>query len=157
MIFIVVETNYLPIIRLNWSKQLNLIKRIIPISNPQKRNFFNGYKHCFGEIRTLPKVHHITINQNITPAATPARKIPIALLDKLKLELQRMRRLGILELLSELTDWVNTLIIIVKKPRGKLRIWLDLKHLNQAIRRQHHKLPTVEELFSKMHNAKIRC
>ena len=68
-----------------------------------------------------------------------------------------MRRLGILELLSELTDWVNTLIIIVKKPRGKLRIWLDLKHLNQAIRRQHHKLPTVEKLFSKMHNAKIRC
>ena len=29
-----------------------------------------------------------------------------------------MGRLGILELLSELTDWVNTLIIIVKNREG---------------------------------------
>ena len=36
-------------------------------------------------IHLVPKVHHITINQNITPVITPARKIPTALLDELKL------------------------------------------------------------------------
>ena len=160
LLFIVVDTNSLPIIRLNSSKQLNLIKRILSISNSQKRNFLNEYKDCFGEIGTLPKVHHITIDQNIIPVVTPARKIPIALLDKLKLELERMRRLDIIEPVNDPTEWVNPLII-VEKTNGKLRICLDPKHLNQAIKRQHYKLPTAEELFSEMHHAiffyRIRC
>ena len=124
------------------------------ISNFQKRNFLNESKDCFGEIGTLPKVHHITIDQNITPVVTPAWKIPIALLDKLKLELEGMRRLDIIEPVNEPTEWVNPLII-VEKPNGKLRICLDSKHLNQAIKRQHYKLPTAEELFSEMHHAKF--
>ena len=44
----------------------------------------------FGEISTLPIVQHITINQKITPVATPARKTPIAVIDKLKMEFERM-------------------------------------------------------------------
>ena len=97
LLFIVADTNSLPIIGMNSRKQLNLNKRILSISNFQKQNFLNEYKDCFGEIGTLCKVHHITIDQNITPAVTPARNIPIALLDKLKLELKRMRRLDIIE------------------------------------------------------------
>ena len=93
LLFIVADTNSPPIIGLNSSKQLNLIKRILSISNSQKRNFLNEYTDCFGEIGTLPQVHHITVDQNITPVVTPVRKIPIALLDKQKLELERMRRL----------------------------------------------------------------
>ena len=152
LLFVVADTNSLPIIGLNSSKQLNLIKRILSISNSQKRNFLNEYKDCFGEIGTLPKVHHITIDQNITSVVTPARKITIVLLDKLKLELERMQRLDIIQPVNEPTEWVN-LLIIVEKPNGKPRICLDPRHLNQAIKRQHYKLPTAEELFSGMHHA----
>ena len=90
ILFIVADTNSLPVIGLNSSKQLNLIKRIFSISNSQKQDFLNEYKDCFGEIGTLHNVHHITIDQNITPVVTHAWKIPIALLDKLKLEFERM-------------------------------------------------------------------
>ena len=154
LLLIVADTNSPPIIGINSSKQLNLIKRILSISNSQKRDFLNEYKDCFGEKGTLPKVHHITIDQNITPVVTPARKIPIALLDKLKLELERMRGPDIIEPVNEPTEWVNPLII-VEKPNSKLRICLDPKHLNQAIKCQHYKLPTAEELFSEMHHAKF--
>ena len=34
-------------------------------SNSRKHNFLNKYKDCFGEIGTLPIVHHVTIDQNI--------------------------------------------------------------------------------------------
>ena len=97
LLFIVADTNSPPIIGMNSSKQLNLSKRILSISNFQKQNFLNEYKDYFVEIGTLCKVHHITINQSITPAVTPARNIPIALPDKLKLELERMQRLDIVE------------------------------------------------------------
>ena len=154
LLFIVTDTNSMPIIGLNSSKQLNLIKRILSISNSQKRDFLNEYKDCFSEIGTLPKIHHITIDQNITPVVTPARKILIALLDKLKLELERMRRLDIIEQVNEPTEWVNPLLI-VEKSNGKLRICLDPKHLNQAIKHQHYKLSTAEKLTSEMHHAKF--
>ena len=99
-------------------------------------------------------MHHITTDQNITPVVTPTRKLPIALLDKLKLELERMQRLDIIEPVNEPTEWVNPLII-VEKPNGKPQICLDPKHLNQAIKHQHYKLPTAEELFSEIHHAKF--
>ena len=104
LLFIIADANSPPVIGLNSSKQLNLIKRILSISNSQKRNFLNKYKDCFGEIGTLHKVHHITIDQNITLFVTLARKIPIALLCKLKLELERMRRLDKIEPVSETTE-----------------------------------------------------
>ena len=103
----------------------------------------NEYKDSFSEIGTLPKVHHITIDQNVIPVVTPARKIPTALLDKLKLELEIMRRPETIEPVNEPTEWVNPLKI-VEKPNGKPRICLDPKHLNQAIKRQDYKLPTAE-------------
>ena len=82
LLFIVADTNSLTILGLNSSKQLNLITRMLSIANSQKCNFLSEYKDCFGEIGTLPKVHHITIHQNITPVVTPAKKNPIVLLDK---------------------------------------------------------------------------
>lgn len=69
---------------------MKLFKRILSISNSQKCNFLDRYKYCFGEISTLPKVQHITINQKITPVVTPARTTPISLIDKLKIEFERM-------------------------------------------------------------------
>ena len=62
LLYITTDTNSKPIIGLNSNKQLNLIKTILSISNSQKRNFLDEYKDCFGEIGTLPKVHHITTN-----------------------------------------------------------------------------------------------
>ena len=63
-----------------------------------------------------------------------------------------MKKLDIIEPVSEPIEWVNPLIM-VEKPNGKLYICLDPNHLNQVIRRQHYKLLTAEDPFSKMHNA----
>ena len=137
LLFIVADTNFFLIIGQKFSRQSNPIKRKRSVSNSQKYN-----------------IHHITVDQNIATFITPARKIPITLLDKLKFELEIMQRLVIIEPISELTEWVNP-FVIVEKPNGKLRICIDFKHLNQAARYQHCKPPTSEELFSKMHNVKF--
>lgn len=76
LLFIVADTNYL---------RIDLIQIILSVSNSQKHNFLYEFKVCFGE-----KVHYITIDQNLTSFITPAGKILIALLDKVKLELEIM-------------------------------------------------------------------
>ena len=156
LLFSVVDTNFLRIKGPNSSRQLNLIERKPSISNSEKRNFWNvnPWRHtsCFGEIRTLWKALLITIDQNITAVITPARKTLIAMLDQLKSELEIVQRPEIVWSVSELTKWINPLVI-VKKPNGKLGICGDPKNLNQSIKCQHCKFPTAEEFFSKMDNA----
>ena len=63
----------------------------------------------------------------------PPRKIPYALKDPLNKELDRMEKLGIIEKVEKSTDWVNALVV-VSKPNGNLRVCLDPRPLNQAIK-----------------------
>ncbi len=61
--------------------------------------------------------------------------------------------LNVIEPVEKPTEWVNALVI-VSKPNGKLRICLDPRPLNKAIKRQHHRLPTTEEIIFEMSGAR---
>ena len=87
-----------------------------------------------------------------TPTISPAKRVPIAFRDKMKFELHGIIKLDVIEPISEPTEWVNPLVI-VEKPNEKLRVCLDRRDLSKAIKRQHYKLPTAEELFSDMTGA----
>ena len=82
----------------------------------------------------------------------PPGRIPIALMGKLKDELNRMEKLSIIEKDSHPTDWVN--IVIAEKSSGSIRVCLDPKQLNKAIKRHYYQLPTPEEIFSQMAGSK---
>ena len=56
-----------------------------------------------------------------------------------------MECLGVITHVDEPTDWVSS-ITYVQKANGELRLCLDPRDLNEAIRRDHHKTPTVEEV-----------
>ena len=60
--------------------------------------------------------------------------------------------MDIIEPVQKPTDWVNGLVL-VEKPNGKLRVCLDPRPLNKAIKREHLHLPTAEEIFSQMSGA----
>ena len=112
----------------------------------------NEFGHCFGEIGCLSKPYHITLKPDITPVVHPPRKVPISMWGKLKKELEHMVDLNIITPVTEPTDWVNSLVV-VEKPNGSLRICLDPRDLNQAIKHQHYKLPTTEDILSQMAGA----
>ena len=83
----------------------------------------------------------------------PPRKIPYAMLDRLEDELDRMDKLAVIVPVKEPSEWVNSMVV-VEKPGGALRICLDPKNLNKAIRRHHFQLPTTEETLDKMSGSK---
>jgi len=51
------------------------------------------------------------------------------------------------------TDWVSSLVI-VDKP-NKLRLCIDPKDLNKAIRRPHYTMPTIDKITPDLAGAKI--
>ena len=89
----------------------------------------------------------------LTPVINPLRTIPAALQDRGKAELEDMERRGVIRKVEEPTDWVSSMAI-VQKPGGSLRICLDPRHLNKAIKQEHFQLPTIEYITTRMANAK---
>ena len=152
LLFIVADTDSPSILGLKSCEKLNLISRVMEINSEFDNEIFETFNDCFGDLGTLPKTHHITINENVNPVVHAARRVPFALKDKLKSELDRMIKMNIIEPITEPTDWVNALVV-VEKPNGKLRICLDPRDLNKAIKRHHYKLPSAEELFAEMSGA----
>ena len=94
------------------------------------------YKHLFqgiGHFKCQPI--SIEMQEGSTPIRKPARKVPLALCEKFKQEIDSMVKAGILtEVTPEMStpEWLNS-FVIVKKPNGNLRVCLDPTDLNKHI------------------------
>ena len=73
---------------------------------------------------------------------------------KVKDELERMERLEVIERVHEPTDWVNSMVTATKS-NGKLRICIDPRDLNKAIKREHYPMPTIEDVLTRIPKAKV--
>ena len=136
---------------LKTSTEMKLIKRIEAVANDplcEYADTFTGLG-CITDVN-----HHIKIDPTYKPVIHPPRKIPVTIRKKVKDELARMEQLGVIERIHEPADWVNSMVTVMK-PNGKLRICIDPRDLNKAIKREHYPMRTIEEIVSRMPNAKV--
>ena len=54
---------------------------------------------------------------------------------------------GVLVKVDQPTDWVHNLVVVEKK-NGSLRLCLDPRYLNDVIKREHYRIPTIREIAS---------
>ncbi len=137
------------IIGLRAAVALNLIQRVYEVRDS---SILDEYADVFNGIGCFEKKHHVELKEDAKPVIHPPRKVPIALKGKLKNELDRLDKLGIIKKVDKPTDWVNSLVI-VEKPKGDLRLCLDPKDLNQAVKREHYQIPTIDELSCELAGA----
>lgn len=109
----------------------------------------------FGDIGLMNcepvKIEH---TDNTKPyCVNAARKVPFPLLPKVEEELIRMLKEGTIEI-TEPTDWCVPMVPVVK-PNGKIRICVDLRKLNEAVKRERYILPTLEDVAPKLAQAKV--
>ena len=79
----------------------------------------------------------IILQPTLTPVIHAPRRCPIALKDEIKRQLDRVEEMGVISRVSKPTDWVSSLVYS-RKSSGRLRISLDPKYLNRAIKRPHY-------------------
>lgn len=82
----------------------------------------------------------------------PARKIPYAIEEKVRQEIQNMIKLGVIESVSEPTPAVSPMLVVNK---GKIRVCMDPTELNKNIKRRIYPMKTVEEVAAKTHGSKF--
>ena len=95
----------------------------------------------------------LKLNETVKPVVHPPRRVPEAIRSRVTKELHRMEEEGVIEKVDQPTDWVNSMVTVIKP--HKTRICLDPRNLNEAIKREHFPLPTIEEVTARMPNAKV--
>ena len=101
----------------------------------------------------MPGFYHIRIDEAAIPVQDAPRRVPVALREPVKRKLEELHQQEIIEPVTTPTPWINSMVEVVKN--GKLRICLDPRQLNKAIQREHYPLPTIEDVATRLHGAKV--
>ena len=119
-----------------------------------KSDLIDAYPDRFEGIGSFRGEFHITIDKSVPPVVHSPRRCPIHLKDEVKTELEKMEELGVITKVSAPTDWVSS-IVYSRKSNNKLRICLDPKDLNRAIKRPHYKTPTLDEITHQLAGSRV--
>ena len=97
----------------------------------------------------------IVLSEDNEPIQKPARRVPVAMKEKLKKELHSKEKAGIISKLDRNTPtpWLNR-YVIVKKPNGILRICLDPTDLNKYIVQPICNSRTLDDVSHQLKGAK---
>ena len=153
--FHVIPSNDCTILGKNASEHLGYVKRVyVMINKSTKEEILEKYEDVFKGLGNFSTSYQIQLKADARPVIQATRTVLYPKQAKLKEPLDKMTAQGIIADVDQPTDWVSNLVI-TEKPDGSMRICLDPKPLNEAIKREHHKLPTADDVHSKLANKKI--
>lgn len=98
-------------------------------------------------------VVEIPIDGRVQPVQQAYRRVPYALEDKIDEKLRMLLDQGIIEKVEGPSPWVSP-IVPVLKDSGDVRLCVDMRRANQAVLRETHPLPLVDEILGSVSGAK---
>nr|XP_055068361.1 uncharacterized protein LOC129450004 [Misgurnus anguillicaudatus] len=95
----------------------------------------------------------------LQPEAVPfslhaPRRVPLPLMGKVKEEIDRMERMGVITKIEEPTDWCAGMVVVPKKG-GTVRICVDFTKMNESVCREKFILPSVEHSLGMLAGATV--
>ena len=101
------------------------------------------------QLGRFPGMMKVEADPNVQPIITPTRRIPTALKERFTKE-----NLGEIAPGNRPTPWVSSVVVATKKPRA-LRISIDSRPLNAALKRERYQLPILDDFLPELGQAKI--
>ena len=131
---------------------LQVVQKVNPI---QINSIVKQFPELFQGLGRLKDNYKIQLLSEAKPfTLTTPRQVAVPLLPKVKAELERMEKLGVISKVTTPTEWCARMVV-VPKPNGTVRICVDLTKLNQSVCRERHILPSVEQVLAQIGNAKV--
>ena len=136
--FFIIDEDVRPLLGAETCQELNLIKVMASdISESETVNAVNDnvqtahivltrdqilkeYSDVFEGLGCMDGPYHMELDETVKSVVHPPRKVPVALRDRLKEELDKLVREKVVTSVTEPTNWVSSLVL-VNKPE-KLRI-----------------------------------
>jgi len=116
-------------------------------SNPE---LFRG----IGKLNNFQVTLHI--DKSVKPVAQPHRRIPFHIRKKVEREIQSELEQDIIEPVQGPTEWVSPLVIAPKPNNpSEIRLCLDARQVNQAIKRTRYVTPTLDDIICDLNGATV--
>ena len=150
---------------LSWmtSQKLNLIKAVntveqlhanLPSDVPEFLKDFPRLLNGMGEYKGEPVRIHI--DESVRPVAQPHRRIPFHVRKQVEDKLRQLENEDIIEHAEGPTPWVSPIVVVPKPSKpNEIRICVDMRSLNQAIIRERHVIPTIDDVVSDLNGCKV--
>lgn len=129
---------------------LNLIKRIHGVELKDKDKFIQDNNDVFEGMGCFIDDFDIKLKDNVEPVAHPP---PLTVMKPLKALLKDLEKQEIIKKVDEGTEWASR-VVVVEKQNGSIRLCLDPKELNMAIKDENYMIPSFDELSTKLSNKK---
>ncbi len=94
------------------------------------------------------------IDPDVKPKQQPHRRIPFHIRKDVEKELQLLEELDIIEQVDGPTPWVSPVVVVPKKS-GEIRLCVDMREANKAVKREKHLMPTLDELITDLNGATV--
>ena len=130
-----------------------------------KQHILEVYSDIFTGIGKFPgEPYKFQLKPNAKPTRHAPRKVPLHLQEAFHEEIRNLEELGILEETKDVTEWVNSFVIMEKKlpinssnfhspghsVKKKLRICLDPRDLNKALEREPYYTHSIELILTRV-------
>ena len=115
----------------------------------EKEKILHEYCDVFEGLGCLPEEYNITVDQSYTPVVHAPRRLPIAIRELVQEKLDEMEADDMIAKIAEPTPWVSSMVVVRKKNRD-VRICIDPRALNKAVKRCYYPVPTIEEIVARL-------
>ena len=123
--------------------------------NSSLEALLDSNKDVFEDVGKLKDFQlHIHVDPQVTPVAQPPRRLPFHVRKRVEDKLEELENLDIIEAVDGPTPWVSPLVV-VPKANGEVRICVDMRQANGAIKRERHPIPTLEETLHELNGATV--
>ena len=119
----------------------------IPGAKDQKiQEIINKYSTVFeGQEKLNNQQIKLHIRDDVNPVMQPQRRIPYHIRQDVSKELKKLQDQDVIEkVTNQPTPWISPIVATPKKDGG-IRICVDMREANQAIERERHTMPTLQD------------
>ena len=154
--FVVIEEKGEPLLSRSTAQELAVLHIGAHINSVQSydnmKQEFPTVFHGVGKLKG--RQVKLAVDETVKPKAQPVRRTPFGLRDKVETKIKELIDQDIIEPVEHSTQWVSP-VVIVPKPNDEIRLCVDMRMANEAIIRERHPIPTVDEVLQELTTSKV--
>ncbi|KAL9964616.1 hypothetical protein ACROYT_G028279 [Oculina patagonica] len=126
-----------------------------------KKNTFVGqleakYPSVFRGIGKLKGYHvKLHVDPSVTTVVQKMRRVPFSMREKVTAKVNELLQKDIIEKVEGPTAWVSSVVVVVPKASGDIRLCVYMRRDNEAIVRERLPIPTIDEVLESLKRSAV--
>lgn len=149
-LFYVVDQQGLPLLGLESATKFGVLK--IELPNIDVNNIGENLKPL-STVKDI--VVQLPIDTSIAPVSQPYRRVPVPVENAVDQKIDELLEQDIIEPVNGYSEWISPVVVVRKDQGSEVRICVDMRRANLAIKRENHPLPVIDDFLPHINGAKF--